>query len=216
MSNPNVVAMRKHTPDWRDDDTAGSYMKRHPPKPIQPTKLHAPRKLDIACGQNKTPGFKGIDLAGNADIVWDLFQFPWPIKAGSVREIACHHFVEHIPHDIGVGKDGFFAFFEEIYRICAKGATLDIVHPFHRHDRAFWDPTHHRYISDVTWYYLDKGWRELQRLDHYGVEADFEVVTIDASVPDEFLVRSQQQRALQQAHYWNIIPDLHVVLRARK
>jgi len=58
---------------------------------------HAPRKLNIAGGQRGTPGFKSIDLHGDADITHDLFKFPWPIKSSSVTEILCSHFIEHVP-----------------------------------------------------------------------------------------------------------------------
>ena len=133
-------------------------------------KLHAPKKLDIACGQNKQAGFKGIDIRGDADIVHDLNVFPWPIKTSSVKEAFCSHYVEHIPHwRPGWERDGWWLFFDELHRIMAKDATIQIHHPYVKNDRAFWDPTHDRYIHEVTWYYLSKQWREMQGLDHYDV-----------------------------------------------
>lgn len=181
-------------------------------------KLAAPRKLDIACGQNKQKGFKGIDLAGDADIVWDLFNFPWPIKTSSVQEAYCSHFVEHIPHVLpGVDKDGFFAFFEEVQRILRKNGTIEIIHPFNRSDRAFWDPTHQRFLNDVTWYYLDPEWRAQNKLDHYNTDANFEVTLIDAAgIPDEVMARPDEQRMFQMTRYWNVIADLRVILKVRK
>ena len=176
----------------------------------------APRKLDIACGQNKQKGFKGIDLAGDADIVWDLFNFPWPIKTSSVQEAYCSHFVEHIPHDLGGDKDGFFMFFEEVHRILKKNGTIEIVHPFSRSDRAFWDPTHQRYLNDVTWSYLNPEWRTANKLDHYNTDADFEIMLIDAAgIPDEVMARPEEQKMFQITRYWNVIADLRVVLKAR-
>lgn len=180
--------------------------------------LHAPRKLDIACGQNKTPGFKGIDLAGSADIIHDLFKFPWPIKTSSVQEATCNHFVEHIPHRIpGVNKDGFFAFFEEVQRVLKKGGTISVVHPYSRSDRAFWDPTHERYIHEQAWYYLNKEWRTLNGLDHYNTDCDFDVVVINGSGLDpDFERKNQQQQQYMQRHYFNVVADLQVMLKVRK
>jgi hypothetical protein len=112
--------------------------------------IHAPRKLDIACGQRKQAGYKGIDIAGNPDIVHDLNDFPWPIKTSSVKEVFCSHYVEHIPHWMpGWERDGWWMFFDELYRIMAKGATALFFHPYAKSDRAFWDPTHTRYVHVV-------------------------------------------------------------------
>lgn len=188
-------------------------------KAVETEKLHAPRKLDIACGQNKTPGYKGIDLAGGADIHHDLFTYPWPIKTGAVREAVCNHFVEHIPHyrpEYG-GQDGWWMFFAELYRICRKDATVVFSHPYAQSARADWDPTHTRRVSDVTWYYLDRNWRKLQGIDHYGADVDFEVVTIDGTgVPDEITARNDTQQAYARTYYWNVVADLVVTLRVRK
>ncbi|MBP7119294.1 hypothetical protein KBA63_04375, partial [Candidatus Woesebacteria bacterium] len=56
--------------------------------------LH-PFRLDIACGQNKTPGFFGVDIAPGegVDVVWDLEQFPWPFPDNSVDEAVCNHYI---------------------------------------------------------------------------------------------------------------------------
>lgn len=182
------------------------------------TVQHAPRKLDIACGQNKQPGFKGIDIAGDADIVWDLNETPWPIKTSSVREVFCSHYVEHIPHHReGWDRDGWWRFFDELHRVMTKGGTAEFIHPYAMHARAFWDPTHVRYIHEMAWYYLDRSWREAQGLDHYFVSCDFEIITIDATgLADDFMSRNAEMQAYARNHYWNVIPDLRVLLKARK
>lgn len=183
----------------------------------EPDGARAPRKLSIACGQRKPKGFTGIDLSGDADIKHDLFEFPWPIKTSSVQEIECQHFVEHIPHyRPGWDRDGWWLFFDELHRIMKKGAIANITHPYSRNDRAFWDPTHERFIHEVTWYYLDKDWRKAQGLDHYPVSADFEVVTISGALPDEIASRSDQQQQYARNFYFNVVADLAVVLKARK
>jgi len=180
--------------------------------------MHSPRLLDIACGQRKKEGFKGIDIAGDADIVHDLNEVPWPIRTSSVREIFCAHYVEHIPHrQPGWEKDGWFRFFEEVHRILAPGATAEFIHPYVMHGRAFWDPTHVRFVHESTWYYLDAQWREAQQLDHYGTDVDFEIVTVDAmGLSDEFMSRNQETQGFARTHYWNVIPDLRVILKPRK
>lgn len=181
-------------------------------------KLYAPEKLDIACGQNKQEGFTGIDIAGNCDIVHDLTVYPWPIKDNSVSEAFCSHYVEHIPHAVaGHSKDGWWLFFDELHRICKADATIKLVHPYAKSDRAFWDPTHTRYIHETTWYYLDKNWRKAQGLDHYQTDCDFEVALISGTgIADKFATRHHEQQAYAREHYWNVIPDLVVDLKVRK
>ena len=182
------------------------------------TKVHAPKKLDIACGQNKQPGFKGIDIAGDPDIVHDLNVLPWPIKSSCVESAFCSHYVEHIPHHReGWDRDGWWIFFDELHRVMKDQGQVEIIHPYVRSDRAFWDPTHVRFIHEVTWHYLDRTWREAQGLDHYQVECDFEVVTLSLlGLPDDYLARNVENQNFQRAHYWNVVNDLGVLLRARK
>jgi predicted SAM-dependent methyltransferase len=78
-----------------------------------------PFKLDVACGQNKTPDFFGVDIAAEpgVDLVHDLENFPWPIPDNSVDEIVCNHYIEHT-------KD-LIKFMNEIYRIMKPGAKAN-------------------------------------------------------------------------------------------
>ncbi len=179
--------------------------------------LHAPSKLDIACGQNKKKGFKGIDIEGDAEIRWDLNETPWPIKTSSVKEVFCSHYVEHIPHHRpGWERDGWWIFFDELHRVMRKEAVAEFLCPYVMNGRAFWDPTHVRFIHEQTWYYLDMQWREANGLDHYRVKCDFEVVTIDTvGVSDDFMSRNHEQQNFSRAHYWNVLGDLRVLLKAR-
>ena len=174
-------------------------------------------RLDVACGQNKQAGFKGIDIAGDADIVHDLNVYPWPVKKNSVTEVFCSHYAEHIPHKVeGHTKDGWWLFFDELMRVCKKGAELTFVHPYVMSGRAFWDPTHTRYIHETTWYYLDKTWREQQGLDHYQTVADFEVTLIEGTGMDpEVQARNHIYQAVARKQYWNVLADLVVKLRKR-
>lgn len=181
-------------------------------------KIHAPKKLDIACGRNKQEGFKGIDLGGDADIVHDLLEVPWPIKSNSVEQVFCSHFVEHLPHwRPGWELDGWWRFFDELWRVMKDGATGEFIHPYAMSARAFWDPTHTRYVHDMTWHYLNREWREANGLDHYCGECDFEIVTLSLlGVQDDYLSRNIEQQNFARNHYWNVVPDLGVLIKARK
>ncbi len=107
-------------------------------------------------------------------------------------------------------------FFRELARITRNGAKLRFVHPYVMNGRAFWDPTHVRYVHETTWYYLDKGWREANKIDHYGATVDFEIVTINGGgIPDAIMTRNHEQQAFARNHYWNVIADLEVILKKR-
>ena len=65
-------------------------------EPDQP-KLINELKLDLACGQNRTEGYFGIDIipGDKVDAVVDLEEFPWPIESESAEDIVCNHYIEH-------------------------------------------------------------------------------------------------------------------------
>ena len=83
-----------------------------------------PVKLDFGSGNNCKDGFEGVDLyADAAKHKVDLFKFPLPWETGSVDEINCSHFIEHIPQELR------WPFFEECYRILKDGGIMQIIVP---------------------------------------------------------------------------------------
>lgn len=174
-------------------------------------------KLDIACGQRKQDGYTGIDIAGDPDIVHDLNEYPWPIDTDTVEEAFCSHYVEHIPMTLPDGRDGLIAFMTELHRVCVDGAMVRIIHPYCKSERAFWDPTHRRFIAVVTWSYFNRDWRVAQGLDHYPIDVDFEVVNVGANgIPDDVACRDEETKMRLLAREWDVIADLDVILKVRK
>lgn len=58
-------------------------------------------RLDIGCGENKQPGFVGMDYRAlpGVDIVHNVELFPWPLPDESVVVALCSHLIEHLdPH----------------------------------------------------------------------------------------------------------------------
>jgi len=123
-------------------------------------------KLDIACGKKTKDGFTGVDIWEGAEIVADLEKFPWPFADNSVDEIYCSHYIEHTPDLI--------SFANELYRIMKVGAKAEIIAPYYSSIRAWQDPTHLRAISENTFLYFSKKWREINKLDHYPINVDFD------------------------------------------
>lgn len=169
------------------------------------SKFPTPLKLDIACGQNKTPDFYGVDIAKapGVDLVYDLEKFPWPFPDNSVETAVCVHYIEHT-------KD-IIKFMDELYRILKPGATIIIRAPYYNSMRAWQDPTHTRVISEATFFYYNKDWREANKLDHYPIKADFDFSFGYDFTPD-WAMRSEEARAFAVRHYTNVVMDIQVVL----
>lgn len=168
-------------------------------------------KLDLACGQSPREGFEGVDVWEGAKHRVDLLQFPWPWETSSVDELHCSHFIEHIPMETRGGKDLFFAFFDECWRIVKPGSRMTVICPNARSNRAFQDPTHRRFIVAETFLYLHKPWREAQKLGHYNVECNFHV-QCDPIVPAEITLLHPEAQMRRFTESWNTILDWQAVL----
>jgi hypothetical protein len=185
------------------------------------------RKIDLACGQAKREDFFGVDVmpTEEADALCDLRQFPWHVtRVGAGKslwvpndyfeEAHCSHYVEHTPMG---DPDGLIQFMDELYRVCRDGAKVSIIHPYVKNDRAFWDPTHRRFIHEVTWYYFNREWREQQKLDHYPIQSNYEIVVVQGlGIEQGISLRNEQAQAFARQHYWNAVADLAVELKVVK
>lgn len=165
-------------------------------------------KLDLACGQSKTEGYFGVDIfpGEKVDAVVDLEQFPWPIESNSAEEIVCSHYVEH--------TSDLMKFMNEVYRILKPGGKIKIIAPYYTSMRCWQDPTHKRAISDATFLYYNKQWREINKLDHYPITCDFDF-TYGYDMDQTWAGKHDEARNFAIAHYWNIVNDIHVVLTKR-
>ncbi len=169
-------------------------------------------KLDLACGDNKKQGFIGVDISNipGVDVVADLEQYPWPFEDNSVEAINVSHYIEH--------TNDLIKFIDECYRIMKVGAKMEIVAPYYSSIRAWADPTHKRAISELTPFYYNKAWRTENRLEHYGIKADFDfesVWGIDETWKDKWLKISQEEQLLAVRCYINVISDITIYMTKR-
>lgn len=165
-------------------------------------------KLNLACGQIKMDGFLGIDKVKTkaTDKIMDLEKYPWKFEDESVDEIHCSHYVEHVTDLI--------KFMDEIHRVLKKGCRATIIAPYYSSMRAWQDPTHKRAISEATFLYFNKGWRDQNKLDHYGIKSDFDF-TFGYMIDPLWATKHEETRAFAIAHYINIVMDIQVVLTKR-
>ena len=173
-------------------------------------------RLHVACGEMCEPGYLGMDVEGlDTDLTHDAAQFPWPLATSSVSEVLCAGYA-HRTWPVGGSADGLIRLMNEIHRVLKPAGTARIVHPYARSDRALQDPTATRLISDQTWWFFDAAWREREGMHRPAVTADFEVVALDAPLHLDWYQRAPAAQAFAQSHYWNVVGDLEVLLRARK
>ena len=187
-------------------------------------------KLDLACGDvKKSEEYIGIDITdtSSVDFVTDLQQYPWPIESESVDEVNISHYIEHIPHldIIGIiknsnsfkefkeniinSKDGLIEFFNEVYRILKPCGKIYLVSPYYTSIRAYGDPTHQRYIGEWSFFYLNKEWRDNNKLSHYNINCNFDI-KYSYYITNEISLKSEEVRNKAFFHDWNVVDDIIV------
>lgn len=163
-------------------------------------------KLDLGAGVNKKEGFTGVDISGVSDVQFDLNKPKWPWKNNSVEEIHASHFVEHV--------DSLINFFNECHRILRPGAIMGVIAPYYSSVRCWQDPTHKWAISEHSFLYYNKEWRDNNGLGHYPITADFDFSYGFAYDPI-WALRNDEARAFAQKHYINVITDIMATLTKR-
>lgn len=105
-------------------------------------------KLDIGCGRRKRPGHISLDHSpsSDADVLADLGR-GLPFRDGVFEEVWMSHVFEHVAEPV--------ALMEEIWRVCAEGALVEIRGPHFSSPHLVWgDPTHRRGLSLATFVYF--------------------------------------------------------------
>ena len=181
--------------------------------------------VDLGCGQNKPPiefftnnmqitptQVIGVDFANceGVDIIHDLTIFPYPFEDNSIDVIHSSHFVEHLD---GIER---MKFMDECYRILKPGGKMRLLHPYYKSVRAVQDPTHKwPPISENSYFYWDKSWRELNKLDHYPIKCDFEFGIYYTWQDPTIANKNEETRNFYIDKYWNIVADMVVDLKKR-
>ena len=192
--------------------------KKHFPPPVnEPQPLVQPPqelKLDLGCGDNKQPGFTGVDFVktSQTDVVHDLKQYPWPFEDNSVSEVYCSHFFEHLN-----GSERI-KFMEELYRVLKVGGKAMVISPYYSSMRAHQDPTHQwPGVCDATMLYFNRSWREANKLSHYlgNNEVDFDFA-IYYQLDPTWASRAEDARNFAIRHYMNVVNDIQFNLIKRE
>lgn len=174
----------------------------------------APLKVDLGCGNNKKPGYVGVDIVKEgteADIEHDLLVFPWPFGDGEVEEFSSSHYFEHVPQGLR-GK-----FMDEAWRCLKVGGMFEVITPYVWSARSVQDFTHMwPPIVGESFLYFDREWRERNGLCHgaYDLRCNFKMVKSS-------LVLSERGQGLGDEvtkfakHGINVVDDLVTILERR-
>ena len=173
------------------------------PKSAEGGKVTDPIRIDLGCGKNKKEGWTGVDVRKfpGVDIVADLRK-RWPWKDGTVSEVYCSHFLEHLTGDERVH------FVNELFRVLKKGGKCQIITPHWNSARAFGDVTHQWPPVCEFWYlYLSKAWREVNAPHNDGYRCDFSA-TWGYGVRPDLNFQSQERQQFALANYKEAAQDL--------
>ncbi|MBF0369039.1 MAG: hypothetical protein HQL52_06240 [Magnetococcales bacterium] len=182
-------------------------------------------RLNLGCGERRLPGFINVDKYGSPDLLHDLESTPWPWEDDSVVEVAAHHVLEHL----GATTELYFAIIQELYRVCASQALIDIRLPHPRHDDFINDPSHVRAITgDGLMLFSKASNRQWQREGRSNtplglqLDVDFEVVKttllLDPAWMEKLNTGVCQEEDIRRAisQYNNVVKEVHVVLKVVK
>lgn len=161
-------------------------------KPVEKLEL---LKLDLGCGKNVREGFEGVDCRdfGQKHIV-DLRK-SWPWQDGSVEEVQCSHFVEHLTSAERIH------FVNELYRVLIPGGKCTLIVPHWASCRAYGDLTHQwPPVSEFWFYYLDKNWREQNAPHNDFYKCDF-LATWGYSMHQHIIPRNQEYQ-MHAMNFW--------------
>lgn len=168
----------------------------------------APIKLDLGCGKNKREGFTGVDCLDfeGVDVVCNLGAGTWPWADGSVEEVHCSHFVEHLN-----GSERIH-FVNELYRVLQPGGKAQIIVPHWGSCRAYGDLTHQwPPVSEFWFYYLDKDWRAANAPHNVDYSCDF-AATWGYSLHPSIQSRNQEYQMFAMSNYKEACQDLIATL----
>ena len=167
-------------------------------------------RLDLGCGKNKKPGFRGVDSRpfDGVDEVADLRQ-KWPWADESVSEVHCSHFLEHL-----TARERIH-FANELHRVLVKGGKATIITPHWASCRAYGDLTHQwPPVSEMWFNYLSKAWRESKAPHNDFYTCDFDS-TGGYSIRGDLAARNQEYQMFALQNYKEAAQDTITTLIKR-
>lgn len=119
-------------------------------------------RLNIGCGFKRLEGYVNVDAWAECgpDMRFTADADVWPFPDSSATAVVFEHSMEHMGETAGA----FRHLIQELYRVCADGARVDVIVPHWRHDSFSNDPTHVRAITPMMLRMLDRNRNHQSRL----------------------------------------------------
>jgi hypothetical protein len=171
------------------------------------------RTLDVGCGNDKLPNAIGMDIdpQSAADVIHDMDVLPWPFEDSTFEFVRAQDVLEHVNDFVGC--------MEELHRICAHGAFVDVRMPFTNGPAS--DPPGKRSATSETF----NGFDPNRPLDmHSNARARFELVRMqyECGYPATLLGRARleldrkllpiaHRHTVQYEHFFTRIYPMHKV-----
>ena len=166
-------------------------------------------RIEIGCGNNKRAGFFGIDFQQfpAVDLLLNVETERLPFADNSITYVYSSHTFEHLTN--------FPFVMQEIFRVCANEATVEIWTPYGKSNdgflfghQIFFTETHFKHICfEYDRFYLGSrnGYFEWQ-LTHYSLYPNILSTLEHLEIPLEFALE----------HMFNIVLEWGVFLKVRK
>mgnify|MGYP001610689411 CR=1 FL=1 len=177
-----------------------------------PVGMASYRKLNLGCGHDKREGYVNVDVNPTIepDVRCDLFTLPWPLPDNTFHEVLCSHLLEHVPPPI------LIPWMDELWRVCAPHAIVEIRGPYWASEKTWQDPTHFRGLCLPFFAYFSETGRAQFGVDHYPIRANFALEKTKFFLNPEWESSGDGAKAFAVKHYVNVVDELAVWLRAVK
>jgi hypothetical protein len=129
-------------------------------------------KLNLGCADVILPGYINVDIGPPADTIADL-SLPWPWETSSIHLVMAHDIIEHIADRVH--------FMNELHRVMAPGAAVEIITPNATRGAGFaQDPTHKSMWCMNSFQYYQAGSFAVGRLaKNYSITARFNIILLE-------------------------------------
>jgi SAM-dependent methyltransferase len=168
-------------------------------------------KLNVGCGRDIREGYVNIDGSDLPGIDFrvdldDCAETPLPLPDDHFQELELSHVLEHLRNPLPL--------MQELYRIAAPGAKLNVKVPHASHDDAWIDPTHVRAVTPQTFAYF--GQPKYVDFD-YGYTGDWRVESCDVLVLRDVFDKTGRDKVREAVFlYRNVAKEIVVELIAEK
>lgn len=119
------------------------------------------KKLNFGCGADIREGWDNVDVQYDKRLTksFDFNKFPYPLKSSTYDYVFAKSVLEHLDKPERV--------LEELWRVCRKGAIVEIAVPHYSNKGAYDDIQHIHFFNDKTFPNYIKDHRKIRNNDMF-------------------------------------------------